>query len=124
MPSYTDVTLDHFYNPRNARKLESPDVVGKAGNPERGGPFMLLYLKLSGDRIEEATFQTYGCCAAIAAASVLTEKIKGATRSEAAHIDARAIDEALGGLPMEKRHCSVLAANVLEDALARAKAAS
>lgn len=118
MPSYTDVTLDHFYNPRNARKLENPDVVGRAGNPERGGPFMLVYLKLQGERIEEATFQTYGCCATIAAGSALTELAKTKKKSEAERVDEGAINEALGGLPMEKRHCAALAARALKDALA------
>jgi nitrogen fixation NifU-like protein len=113
------VTLDHFFNPRNARKLQNADVVGKAGNPEAGGPFMVLYLKLEGERIAEAATQTYGCCAAIAAASVLTEKVKGTTRSEAALIDEGTINDALGGLPMEKRHCSALAARVLGDALSK-----
>jgi NifU-like protein involved in Fe-S cluster formation len=123
LPSYTDATLDHFHNPRNARRLDDPDAVGKAGDPSKGGPFMVLYLKFAGERVAEATFQTYGCCAAIAAGSVLTEKLVGTIRSDASRWDEKAINEALGGLPMEKRHCSALAATALADALARQSAA-
>jgi nitrogen fixation NifU-like protein len=119
LPSYTDVTLDHFFNPRNARKLDDADAVGKAGNPEKGGPFMLLYLKFEGEKISAVGFQTYGCCAAIAAGSALTELVKGKSTTFAAAVDEKAIDDALGGLPLEKRHCSTLAARALEDALAQ-----
>lgn len=118
MPSYTDATLDHFYNPRNACRLEDADAVGRAGDPVKGGPFMVLYLKFEGERIARATYQTYGCCAAIAAGSVVTEKLVGLRRADAAAWDEKAINEALGGLPMEKRHCSALAARVVADALA------
>lgn len=118
MPSYSDLTLDHFYNPRNARRLEKPDAVGKAGDPEKGGPFMVLYLRFEGERIAEASYQTYGCCAAIAAGSALTEKLTGESLLAAALWDEKAINEALGGLPMEKRHCSALAARALVDAFA------
>lgn len=78
---------------------------------------MPLYLKLDGERIAEASYQTYGCGPAIAAGSVLTEKLKGASRQEAFEWTESAINEALGGLPGNKRHCSGLAATVLERAM-------
>lgn len=124
MPSYSDVVLDHFHNPRNARRLASPDAVGKAGDPEKGGPFMILYLRFEGERIIEATFQTYGCGPAIAAGSLLTERLTGARRVDAGRWDETTVNEALGGLPPEKRHCSALAAQALSDALTRVGAAA
>src|SRR4051794_38818693 len=108
---YSDIVLDHFYSPRNGRRMENPDVIGKAGDPERGGPFMLLFLRIRGERIEEATFQTYGCGPAIAAGSLLTEKITGESLVAARCWDDTAIERALGGLPMEKRHCAAIAAS-------------
>ncbi len=116
---YSDIVMDHFYSPRNGRRMERPDVIGKAGDPERGGPFMLLYLRVRGERIEEATFQTYGCGPAIAAGSLLTEKIAGEAVAAARVWDEDAIERALGGLPMQKRHCARIAAEALSDALGR-----
>lgn len=116
---YSEIVLDHFYSPRNARRMEQPDVIGKAGDPAAGGPFMLLFLRVKGERIEEATFQTYGCGAAIAAGSILTERITGATVGGARAWNESAIENALGGLPMEKHHCAVIAASALAHALDR-----
>lgn len=113
---YSDIVLDHFFNPRNCFRMTNPDVIGKSGEPGRG-PFMLLYLDLEGDRIQEASYQTYGCGPAIAAGSVLTEKITGKTRDEVRHWTAEAITEELGGLPKSKKHCAALAARALEHAL-------
>lgn len=113
---YSETVLDHFYNPRNAYRMERPDATGKAGEPGRG-PFMLIYLRFENERIKAASYQTYGCGPAIAAGSLLTEKVTGVTREEARHWDEAAITEALGGLPPEKRHCSALAAEALRMAL-------
>ncbi len=108
--------MDHFYAPRNAYRMQAPDVIGQAGKAGKG-PFVVLYLKLSGDQIAEASFQTYGCCPAIAAASLLAEQLTGLTRLSAQAWDEPAINEALGGLPKHKRHCSALAATALRHAL-------
>jgi NifU-like protein involved in Fe-S cluster formation len=113
---YSEIVTDHFFHPRNAYRMEKPDVIGKAGEPGHG-PFMLLYLKVEGERIAEASYQTYGCGPAIAAGSLLTEKLKGVSREAARALDEGAINEALGGLPGNKRHCSRLAATVLKNAL-------
>ena len=113
---YSEIVLEHFHSPRNGYRMKDPDVVGKAGDPGRG-PFMLLFLKVEGEKIQEASYQTYGCGPAIAAGSLMTEKIKGATRTEASSWTEPKLNEALGGLPMEKRHCSALAAKVLANAL-------
>src|SRR5262249_42445867 len=113
MPPYSKVVMDHFFNPRNAFRMADAHVVGRAGDPAKGGPYMVLYLRLAGERIEQASYQTYGCGPAIAAGSVLTEGLRGLTSHEAMRWDEEAITAALGGLPVAKRHCSALAADAL-----------
>lgn len=115
--SYSEIVLDHFYNPRHAHRMEDADVVGRAGEPDGGGPFMLLYLKVDGERIARASFQTYGCAPAIAAGSLVSERLTGTTLTDAATWDEPSINEALGGLPAGKRNCSAIAATALENAL-------
>lgn len=114
---YADALLDHFYNPRNARRMADPHLVGTAGTPGRG-PFLVLYLQVSGERISAASFQTYGCPPAIASGSLLAERLPGLTRAEAAAWGADQIAAALGGVPEHKRHCPQLAADALGRALA------
>ncbi len=108
--------MDHFFHPRNCFRMEAPSVVGKAGEPGNG-PFMLIFLRVEGEQIRDASYQTYGCGPAIAAGSVVTERLKGAVRDEAALWGEKDVNEALGGLPASKRHCSALAASALKDAL-------
>jgi|SRR5947209_18631091 len=115
---YSEIVLDHFYNPRNAYRMEKADVIGVAGNPERG-PFMLLFLKLEASTITKASFQTFGCAPAIAAGSLLSERLSGSSVEQAAQWSEPKINEALGGLPGEKRHCSAHAATALKNALDR-----
>lgn len=114
---YSEIVMDHFYNPRSATRMPDPDRVGAAGTPGHG-PFVVLYLKLAEDRIEAASFQTYGCAPAIAAGSLLAERLPGTTLEGARAWTDEAITEALGGLPSHKRHCSALAAEALTRALA------
>jgi nitrogen fixation NifU-like protein len=114
---YGEIVMDHFFNPRNCFRMEKPDIVGKAGEPGRG-PFMLLYLRVDGERIRDMSFQTYGCGPTIAAGSILTECLHQASRAEAALFGEKEVNDALGGLPSAKRHCSALAATALKDALA------
>lgn len=96
--------------------MEDPDAIGTAGTPGHG-PFMVLYLRLLEDRILEASFQTYGCAPAIAAGSLLCERLPGTSVTEARSWTEPMINEALGGLPDDKRHCSNLAARALASAL-------
>ena len=113
---YTDKVMDHFQNPRNVGKLENPDGIGKEGNPVCGD-VMELAIKVKENVIEEAKFQTFGCCAAIATSSMITEMVIGKTLEEAEKISKKAVAEALDGLPPAKMHCSNLAADALHNAI-------
>ena len=113
---YSEKVMDHFQNPRNVGKLESPDGVAKEGNPICGD-VVELAIMVKDNRIEEAKFQTFGCCAAIATSSMITEMVKGKTLEEAEQISKKAVAEALDGLPPAKMHCSNLAADALHGAI-------
>lgn len=114
--SYSEIVLDHFHAPRNQRVMENADAVGVAGEPGRGN-FMVVYIRVQGERIVEASFQTHGCCPSIAAGSLLTERLLNADQLTAARWTESAINEALGGLPAHKRYCSALAASAVAAAL-------
>lgn len=113
---YSRIVKQHFHGPVNAYRMEAPTVTGVAGQPNKGS-FLILYLRLEGDRIAEASFQTYGCPPAIAAGSLLAQELAGATRDEATRWTAERVEGALGGLPPNKRHCAALAADALWDAV-------
>ena len=113
---YSKKVMEHFQNPRNVGKLENPDGVAKEGNPICGD-VMELAIKVKDNRIKEAKFQTFGCCAAIATSSMRTEMVKGKTLEEAEKISKKAVAEALDGLPPAKMHCSNLAADALHGAI-------
>ena len=115
---YSEKTLDHFRNPRNVGTLEGDDVaVGRVGNPVCGD-LMEIYVRVSDeDRIEDIKFQTFGCGAAIAVSSMLTEIAKGKTLEEAKQITNKDVAEALEGLPKNKLHCSNLGADALKAAI-------
>ena len=113
---YTEKVMDHFENPRNVGVIENPDGVGKQGNPVCGD-VMEINIKVRDNIIEEAKFRTFGCCAAIATSSMVTEMVKGKTLEEAEEISKQAVAEALDGLPPAKMHCSNLAADALHDAI-------
>lgn len=119
---YSDVVMDHFKNPRNQGEIKDPDGVGEVGNPVCGD-MMKIYIKVGKNKsneeiIEDIKFQTLGCGAAIASSSMLTEMAKGQPIKEALKITREQIAEKLGGLPKEKIHCSVLAAEGLKNAVA------
>lgn len=116
MAQYTDKVMDHFKNPRNVGNMENPSGMGKVGNPVCGD-IMELYLKIEEGKIVDAKFKTFGCGAAIATSSMVTEMIKGKTTEEALKISNREVAEALGGLPPAKMHCSVLAEDALQSAI-------
>lgn len=116
MPTYSEKVMDHFNKPRNLGEIENADGVGKAGNPVCGD-IMNLYIKVQDNRITEAKFKTFGCGAAIATSSMVTEMVKGKTIEEALRISNRAVAEALDGLPPINMHCSVLAEEALRSAI-------
>jgi nitrogen fixation NifU-like protein len=117
MPTqYSEKVMDHFRNPRNVGDMESPDGIGHVGNVTCGD-IMELYIKVKDNVITDAKFKTFGCGAAIATSSMVTELVKGKTIEEALSISNRAVAEALGGLPPIKMHCSVLAEEALRSAI-------
>ncbi len=113
---YSDKVMDHFANPRNVGEIEDADGVGEVGNPQCGD-IMRFYLKVEDGIIQDAKFKTFGCGAAIATSSMVTEMVKGKTLSEARNISNEAVAEALDGLPPIKMHCSNLAADALHEAI-------
>lgn len=113
---YSEQVMEHFMNPRNVGEIENPDGIGHVGNPVCGD-IMELYIKVEDGIIVDAKFKTFGCGAAIATSSMVTELVKGKRVSEALKISNRAVAEALGGLPPIKMHCSVLAEEALKSAI-------
>jgi nitrogen fixation NifU-like protein len=113
---YSEKVMDHFANPRNMGEIENPSAVGNVGNPTCGD-MMRLYLKIENGIITDAKFKTFGCGAAIASSSILTELLKGKKLEDAMKISNEAVAEALGGLPPVKIHCSVMAEEALKAAM-------
>jgi nitrogen fixation NifU-like protein len=113
---YSEKVMDHFMNPRNVGEIESADGIGEVGNPACGD-MMRLYLKIDAGKVVDAKFRTFGCGAAIASSSMLTEMIKGKTVDEARAITNQHVADALDGLPAVKIHCSVMAEQAVKSAL-------
>jgi nitrogen fixation NifU-like protein len=113
---YSKTVMDHFRNPRNVGVIEGADGVGEVGNP-LCGDMMTIYLGVKNERIDDIKFQTFGCGAAIAVSSMLTEMAKGKTIEEAKKISNKDVAEALEGLPKNKLHCSNLGADALHIAI-------
>jgi len=116
MALYSEKVMDHFRNPRNVGVIEDADGVGEVGNA-KCGDIMKIYLKIEGDTVADAKFETFGCGSAIASSSMATELIKGHPVSEALALSNKAVVEALDGLPAHKLHCSVLAEEAIKAAL-------
>lgn len=113
---YSDIVMEHFSNPRNAGVIEDADGVGEAGNP-LCGDMMTFYIKVNNNTLEDVKFQTFGCVAAIAVSSIVSEMAKGKKVDEAQQITRKAVAQALGGLPPNKMHCSNLGAEALSLAI-------
>ena len=113
---YNEKVMDHFSNPRNVGEIPDADGVGTVGNPVCGD-IMKIYIKVKDNIIEDIKFKTFGCGAAIATSSMVTEIVKGKSIDEALKINNKQVAEALGGLPPIKMHCSNLAADALHEAI-------
>jgi nitrogen fixation NifU-like protein len=113
---YSEKVMDHFTNPRNVGEIPDADGVGTEGNPTCGD-VMKISIKVEKGRIVDAKFQTFGCGAAIAVSSMVTEMVKGKTLEEALTISKETVANELGGLPPQKMHCSNLGADALRKAI-------
>jgi len=113
---YTQKVMEHFRNPRNMGEMPDADGVGTVGNPVCGD-LMTIYIKVKDDKLADIKFKTFGCGAAIATSSMITELAKGKTLEEALKITRGDVAESLGGLPPIKMHCSNLAADGLHAAI-------
>jgi len=113
---YSEKVMDHFSNPRNVGEVDNADGSGTVGNPACGD-IMKLTIKVENDVITDVKFKTFGCGAAIATSSMVTELVKGKNLNEAEGISNNSVAEALDGLPPVKMHCSNLAADALHAAI-------
>ena len=113
---YTEKVMDHFMNPRNVGEIEGADGSGTVGNPVCGD-MMTFYIKVKDDRIEDIKFKTFGCGAAIAVSSMVSEMAKVKTLDEAMKITNKDVAKELDGLPKNKMHCSNLGADALHEAI-------
>ncbi len=113
---YTPLVMAHFKNPKHWGKMKDPDGVGRVGNPVCGD-VMWIYIKVRDDRIVDISFETFGCVAAIATSSMATEMVLGKTLREAWELSNKAVAKALGGLPPNKLHCSLLAEQGIKAAI-------
>jgi nitrogen fixation NifU-like protein len=113
---YSEKVLEHYQNPRNVGKIEDADGTGVVGNPVCGD-MMMITIKVRDERIEDVKFKTFGCAAAIATSSMVTELVKGKTIEEALTVTNREVADALDGLPPVKMHCSMLAEEAIRAAI-------
>ena len=113
---YSEKVMDHFSNPRNVGVIEDADGVGEVGNPVCGD-MMTFYIKVRDDKIQDIKYKTFGCVAAIAVSSKVSDMVKGKSIEEAKTLSKKAVADALDGLPKEKMHCSNLGAEALSKAI-------
>ncbi len=113
---YSKKVMEHFKKPHNMGEMKNPDGVGTVGNPVCGDQ-MCIFIKVKGNKIADIKFQTYGCAAAIATSSMITDLAKGKTLEDAEIITRKNVSDALEGLPPVKEHCSNLAADGLRAAI-------
>lgn len=113
---YSEKVMEHFANPHNMGELKDANAVGEVGNAQCGD-IMRIYLKIEDDVVRDASFKTFGCCAAIASSSVATDMVKGKSIDEALRIKNSDVVNELDGLPPLKVHCSVLAEEAIRKAI-------
>jgi nitrogen fixation NifU-like protein len=113
---YSEKVMDHFRNPRNVGEIADADGIGTVGNPVCGD-MMSIYIKVKNNHLTDIKFKTFGCGAAVATSSMITELAKGKSLDEALKITRGDVAESLGGLPPVKMHCSNLAADALHEAI-------
>ena len=113
---YSEKVMEHFSNPQNVGSMDDADGVGKVGNPVCGD-IMKLFIKVKDGKVSDVRFQTFGCAAAIATSSMVTQMVKGKSLEEAMEITNQAVADALDGLPKQKMHCSALAEQALQKAI-------
>jgi len=113
---YNDKVMDHFLNPRNAGEIDNADGIGEVGNA-KCGDIMRMYVRIENDILVDVKFRTFGCGSAIAASSISTEMLIGKTVDEALEITNQDVVDELGGLPVVKVHCSVLAEQAFKMAI-------
>jgi len=116
MPVYNEKVMDHFMNPRNVGEIENPDGIGEVGNPVCGD-MMTFYIKVDDNRLSDVKFKTFGCGAAIAVSSMVSEMSMGKTLDEVRKITPALVAQELEGLPKNKYHCSNLGAQALNKAI-------
>lgn len=116
MPVYSEKVMDHFMHPRNVGEIENPDGIGEVGNPVCGD-MMTFYIKVKDDKLVDIKFKTFGCGAAIAVSSMVSEMAMGKTIEEAQKITPELVAKELEGLPKQKFHCSNLGAQALNKAI-------
>ncbi|MFC2040578.1 iron-sulfur cluster assembly scaffold protein [Chloroflexota bacterium] len=113
---YSDTVMDHFMNPRNVGEIPGADGIGEEGNPVCGD-MMTFYIKVKDNRLADIKFKTFGCGAAIAVSSMVSEMAMGGTLEEAMKITPETVAKQLDGLPKNKHHCSNLGAQALQEAI-------
>jgi nitrogen fixation NifU-like protein len=113
---YSEKVMDHFMNPRNVGEIDHADGEGTVGNPVCGD-MMTFYIKVNDNKLEDVKFKTFGCGAAIAVSSMISEMAKGKSLNEAMKITNKDVAEELDGLPSNKMHCSNLGADALHKAI-------
>ncbi|MCC8110588.1 MAG: iron-sulfur cluster assembly scaffold protein [Ruminococcus sp.] len=113
---YNEVVMDHFMNPRNVGAIDDADAIGEIGD-DGCGDVVKIYLRIEGGRVQAASFETLGCATSIAASSMATVLLEHQTWERAALLTAAEINDALGGLPDDKKHCAVLAERAVKAAL-------
>ena len=116
MPVYSEKVMQHFMNPHNVGEIEDADGVGEIGNPVCGD-MMTFYIKVKDNRIEDVKYKTFGCGAAIAVSSMVSDMVKGKTLQEALTVTPDMVAKELEGLPKNKMHCSNLGAQALRKAI-------
>ncbi|MFA5633538.1 MAG: Fe-S cluster assembly scaffold protein NifU [Candidatus Dojkabacteria bacterium] len=116
MEKYSEKVMDHFMNPRNVGEIKNADGIGEVGNP-RCGDIMKMFIKVKDNKISDIKFLTFGCGAAVATSSMVTELVKGKTLEQALEITNKEVANALDGLPPIKMHCSNLAEEAIKAAI-------